>query len=212
MGTSTAAATGAWPMARGLPGSAALGLKSIDAGLVVVAFQELLHEREAGGGFVVDGVLVGGVDEADVALAGFLGADERAGDFLFGEALGLFLAGAAIHQDGDVAAVAGGFGLLRLLHRVDEFDFELGGEGGVAVQQVARLREAGGFVEVSELDVVLEIADDLDGLVGEAELLVAGGIVTLVVAVGQEVDGARAPRGSPGCRCRRRPCTWSVWI
>ena len=104
-------------MARGLPGSAALGLKSIGAGLVVVAFQELLHEREAGGGFVGDGVLVGGIDEADVALAGFLGADDGAGDFLFGEALGLFLAGAAIHQDGDVAAVAGGLGLLRLLRR-----------------------------------------------------------------------------------------------
>ena len=112
------------------------------ARLVVVALQQLLHQRVAGGGFVVDGVLVGGVDEADVALAGFQGADEGAGDFFFGEALGLFLARAAIHQDGDIAAVAGGLGLLRLLHRVDELDVQLGGEGGVAVQQIARLREA----------------------------------------------------------------------
>ena len=112
-----------------LAGFGGLGFEIDGAGLVVVAFQELLHEREAGGGFVVDGVLVGGVDEADVALAGFLGTDDGAGDFLFGEALGLFLAGAAIHQDGDVAAVAGGFGLLRLLHRVDEFDFAAWGRG-----------------------------------------------------------------------------------
>ena len=128
-------------MASGLPGSAALGFEIDDAGLVVVALQELLHEREAAGGLVVDGVFVGGVDEADVALAGLQGADQRAGDFLFGEALGLFLALAAIDQEGDVAAVAGGLGLLRLLHRVDELDVEFGREGGVAVQQVARLGE-----------------------------------------------------------------------
>src|ERR1039458_3554790 len=53
------------------------------------------------------------------------------------------------------------------------------------------LGEAGGFVEVGELDFALEAADYLDGLVGEAELLVAGGIVALVVAVGEEVDGAQ---------------------
>src|ERR1035441_572569 len=74
---------------------------------------------------------------------------------------------------------------------VDELHLQLGGEGGVAVEQIARLGEAGGFVEVGELDFALEAADYLDGLVGEAELLVAGGIVALVVAVGEEVDGAQ---------------------
>src|ERR1039458_3975267 len=74
----------------------------------------------AGGGLVVDGVFVGRIHKAHVALARFQGADQRAGDFLFGEALGLFLAEPAIHQDGDIAAVAGGLSLLRLLGRIDE--------------------------------------------------------------------------------------------
>src|ERR1019366_3843384 len=173
----------------GLTGLGGPGFEIDGAGFVVVALQQLLHERVAGSRLVVDRVLAGRVDEAGRALAGFQGPDDGARDLLFGEALGLFLTETAIHQDGDVAPETGGFGLLRLLGRVDELHLQLGGEGGVAVEQIARLGEAGGFVEVGELDFALEAADYLDGLVGEAELLVAGGIVALVVAVGEEVDG-----------------------
>src|ERR1039458_2980523 len=62
-------------------------------------------------------------------------------------------------------------------------------DGKPRLRVVARLRETRGFVEVGDLDVALEVAHYLDGLVGETELLVAGGIVTLGVAVGQKVDG-----------------------
>ena len=115
-------------------------------------------------------------------------ADERAGDLFFGEALGFLRAEAAGHQDTDVAAEAGGFGLLRLLDGIDVIDVQLGGKGRIAVQQVARLREAAGVVEVGDVNVAVEALDHLDGLVGEAELLVGGGVVRLVVAVGQEID------------------------
>ena len=52
--------------------------------------------------------------------------------------------------------IAGGLGLLRLLHRVDVLHVQLRREGGVAVQQVARLRKARRLVEVVDLDVVLQ--------------------------------------------------------
>jgi hypothetical protein len=48
------------------------------------------------------------------------------------------------------------------------------------------LREAAALAEIVSVHVLLQALDDLDGLVGQAELLVLGGIVGFVVAIGQE--------------------------
>ena len=62
------------------------------------------------------------------------------------------------------------------------------GEVLVAIQQIARPRELRGLIPVGDGDGLLQISGDLDGLIGERELLVRGGVEALVVAVGQEIE------------------------
>ena len=167
-------------------------------GLVVIALERVLDGGVPAAAGIGDRVFAGTGDEARIALARFQRTDQCAGDFLFAQALGLFLAQSAIDQDVDIAAEAGGLGLLRLLDGIDELDAHLGREAGVAVQQVARLGKAVGFIEILDVDIALQVLDHLNGLVGETELLIGSGIEGFIVAVGQEVDRAEHAQDHQG--------------
>ena len=76
---------------------------------------------------------------------------------------------------------------LGILVGIDVLDLHLGREVGVLIEQVLAFAKLRGLIEVGDGGVLLQTLDHLGRLVGEAVTLVGGGIVRLVVTIGENV-------------------------
>ena len=70
---------------------------------------------------------------------------------------------------------------LRLLEAVDILDVNFGRKVRVAIQQVFAGLHAARLVEIVNGDVLLQVADDLLGLIGKREALVGGRVVAILL-------------------------------
>ncbi len=77
-------------------------------------------------------------------------ANDRAGDVLFGHALGFFFFCADLNNRGAVLGDAGGARRLRIFVRVDEVQMNLGRKRRVAVEQILGGLEVARLVEISD--------------------------------------------------------------
>src|SRR5262249_24460133 len=71
---------------------------------------------------------------------------------------------------------------------IDVLYMDLGRKIGVLLELIATVTKALRLVEVGDRRILLEALDDLGGLFRQRVTLVRGGVVRLVVAVGEDVD------------------------